>query len=50
MKTLMAPSGRSHTAALLEAEGLVEGDGAVDVPDPVTGVDELGHEAVNVPA
>ena len=30
-----------HPAALLEAERLVEGDGAVDVADPVAGVDEL---------
>src|SRR3954468_9871725 len=34
-----------HAPALLEAEGLVEGDGAVDVADAVAGVDERGHRA-----
>ena len=38
-----------HPAALLEAERLVEGDGAVDVADPVAGVDEL-HDAARVPS
>src|SRR3954451_15133706 len=32
-----------HAPALLEAEGLVEGDRAVDVADAVAGVDERGH-------
>src|SRR4051812_43095203 len=30
-----------HAATLLEPERLVEGDGPVDVPDPVAGVDQL---------
>ena len=33
-----------HPPALFEAERLVEGDGPVDLPDPVAGVDEL-HDA-----
>src|SRR4029079_7160017 len=32
-----------HAAALLESEGGVEGDRAVDVADAVAGVDERGH-------
>src|SRR4051794_28819185 len=42
--------GQVHPPPLLEAERLVEGDRPVDVDDPVAGVDELGHQAVNLPA
>src|SRR4051812_27076172 len=35
-----------HPAALLEAERLVERDGAVDVADAVAGVDERGHRPI----
>jgi hypothetical protein len=38
-----------HPADLLEAERLVEGDGAVDVPDAVAGVEELAHGCDKVP-
>ena len=34
-----------HPPALFEAERLVEGDGAVDLTDPVAGVDELHNAA-----
>ena len=43
MKTLIASSRIGMRPTLLEAERLVEGDGAVDVADAVAGVDELGH-------
>ena len=43
MKTLIASSRIGMRPTLLEAERLVEGDGAVDVADPVAGVDQLGH-------
>src|ERR1044072_9215024 len=38
-----------HPAALLESERLIEGDGAVDLTDPVTGMDEF-HDAARVPS
>ena len=44
MNTLVASSPDRHPPALLEAELLVEGDRAVDVDDPVAGVDQLAHD------
>ena len=43
MKTLIASSPIGIRADLLEAELLVEGDRAIDVADPVAGVEEAGH-------
>src|SRR4051794_12981628 len=36
-----------HAPALLEAQGLVEGDRAVDVADAIAGVDERGHRGAH---